>query len=194
LIVVYYSIEQSNPQRKDSYRNLVFRTRKESIMSPSKEDDVVVDKNDDEPAKKKAKVVDDDNDDGMIAKPKQQSSLTSFFSSSSKKKEEKPEEKKPRRDTNNDGEMKKVSSPSKTNDDGKKESDNAAIVPKNIGSSTAMWNSLNDNFVIVRKPRKRSNGNNGDELPRTSVAAFDMGEYLFVRINWLNLFINILLS
>jgi len=138
-------------------------------MSPSKDD--VLGKND-EPAKKKSKIT-SANDD--IAKPKQQSSLMSFFSSSSKTEEMKSH------DNSNDDVLKKAASSSKINYKQKnpdnineKVTDNdtaKAIIPKNVASS-ATYDSLNDKFVLIRKPRKRSNGN--DELPRTSVAAFDL--------------------
>lgn len=151
-------------------------------MSPSKDD--VVGKND-EPAKKKSKIIAADDD---VAKPKQQSSLMSFFSSSSKIEEEKSH------DNSNDDVMKKAVLPSKTNDKQnnpddiiEKVTDNdtaKAIVPKKVASS-ATYDSLNDKFVLIRKPRKRSNKN--DELPRTSVAAFDLGKYNIIFILYHNI-------
>ena len=81
--------------------------------------------------------------------------------------------------------MTSTTSPSNTDQEKKDEDDSKtgeAIVPKNLTiPSNATWESLHDKSVMVRRPKKVP----GDQAPRTSVAAFDLGKlhdyYMFQK-------------
>jgi DNA 3'-phosphatase len=172
-------------------------------MPPPKENNLTG-----EPAKKKVKL----NISGIYnceleaAKPKQQSSLLNFFSSSSKKKAE----------TTNRASKSRISStaPSSNNNSRAIElptkNDDAddkgnvtktaqsiaivstsieAVVPKKVPPSSALWQSLHDNFVLIRKPRLRKikgndiTTNNPTPQHRQKVAAFDLDGTL---VRWLS--------
>lgn len=141
-----------------------------------------------EPEKKKAKLNISSIDDSELKdkRPKQQSSLLNFFSSSIKKQSKK----------NHDSKSRESASPSSYNfqaiESHTKSEDNAginknrnvtctsvskatvntsftAIIPQKVPPASASWQSLHDNFVLVRKPRV-----NPTPQHRRKVAAFDL--------------------
>ena len=150
-------------------------------MPPPNDDDLTR-----EPAKKKAKLNDDTGkSEPEAAKIQHQSSLSSFFSFSNIKKAEKKQ-------ASESGVS--MSTPSSANgsakidlptnhDNGDKKvvavsSSTEAVVPTQVSPSSAIWQSLHDSFVLIRKPKLRSIA---DSTPRQKVAAFDMDGTL---VNW----------
>ncbi len=135
-------------------------------MPPTKEDD-------EEPAKKKAKL------DAVKSKPKikHQASLSSFFSAKTKPKPIRPSKLVVPCSADASKETQKLTQPNTE----KPATDNAsakAIVPTQVPSSSAGWQSLYGNFVMIRKPRLKGFAN---EPHRQKVAAFDMDGTL---VNW----------
>ena len=167
-----------------------------------------MERKDEEPVTKKAKTVaatantgHNTAGDNSANKPKQQSSLMSFFSASSsntKKKLEPPTKDKNKNKTTESTILTKNTETSTTATSTQqpnaaaqspaprsgKENPAVAIVPKAV-SSSAMYESLHDKFVLVRKPRKRSHEK--EETLRTSVAAFDLGKrsYLYPSLQYI---------
>ena len=167
-----------------------------------------MERKDEEPVTKKAKTVaatantgHNTAGDNSANKPKQQSSLMSFFSTSSsntKKKLEPPTKDKNKSETTESTVLTKNIETSTTATTTQqpntaaqspaprsgKENPAMAIVPKAVPSS-AMYESLHDKFVLVRKPRKRSHEK--EETLRTSVAAFDLGKrsYLYPSLQYI---------
>jgi DNA 3'-phosphatase len=156
-----------------------------------------------EPAKKKVKLDSDtsigiDNCELEEPKPKQQSSLLNFFDSSCKKKAQTKNRASRSRSgstsstapSSNNSNNRAIESPTK-NDDNQKgnaletaqsiaivSTSIEAVVPKKVPPSSASWQSLHDNFVLIRKPRLRTmKGNDNTPTPpqhRQKVAAFDL--------------------
>jgi len=133
-----------------------------------------------EPVKKKAKA------DVIATKQNQQSTLLKFFSSSTKKSSNEsgvgstPSNKIHRAiemQTENDQDNKETTNVTKVPDSTDK-SNIAALVPVQVPTSTATWQSLHDKYVLVRKPRLRIKNSditaNKSPQHRQKVAAFDL--------------------
>ncbi len=145
-------------------------------MPPTKNDEPTQ-----EPARKKAKLGDTViKSEPKVTKIKHQSSLSTFFSTKTKAKPIQPFKSgtSAAASTNDSRKIKKQPE----RDDKKVVIDSSsveAIVPTKVPSSSAAWQSLYDNFVLVRKPRLRDFANQH----RQKVAAFDMDGTL---VNWVS--------